>query len=60
MVLKERGQIDQEFGAEEIADYLRLRGFKPKVDVMHFGDHSGEALLLAQTQKILYSSCSVR
>ncbi|MEK3891809.1 hypothetical protein MKZ04_05110 [Bacillus sp. FSL W7-1354] len=41
MVLKERGQIDQEFGAEEIADYLRLRGFKPKVDVMHFGDHSG-------------------
>ncbi|MED1659469.1 hypothetical protein SFC27_10755 [Bacillus licheniformis] len=29
MVLKERGQIDQEFGAEEIADYLRLRGFKP-------------------------------
>lgn len=44
MVLKERGQIDQEFGAKEIADYLKLRGFKPKIDVMHFGDHFGEAL----------------
>ncbi|ARC67876.1 hypothetical protein ABEV78_12235 [Bacillus licheniformis] len=44
MVLKERGQIDQEFGAKEIADYLKLRGFKPKIDVMHFGDHFGGSI----------------
>lgn len=44
LVLKERGQIGQEFGVEEIADYLRLRGLKPKIDVMRFGDHFGESI----------------
>lgn len=38
-MLKEIGQIGQEFGAEEIADYLRPKGFNPKINVNHYKDH---------------------
>ncbi|MCY9078727.1 hypothetical protein [Bacillus inaquosorum] len=43
-MLKERGQIGQEFGAEEIADYLKSKGFKPKINVNHYRDHFGGSI----------------
>ncbi|WP_444559011.1 hypothetical protein ACT00Z_11335 [Bacillus stercoris] len=43
-MLKERGQIGQEFGAEEIADYLKSKGCKPKINVSHYPDHFGGSI----------------
>ncbi|MEC0544146.1 hypothetical protein P8843_20085 [Bacillus inaquosorum] len=42
-MLKERGQIGQEFGAEEIVDYLKSKGFKPKIN---YRDHFGGSITL--------------
>ena len=53
-MLKERGQIGQEFGAEEIAEYLKSKGYKPKLNVDHYRNHFGGSYnLLAQTKEIL-------
>lgn len=43
-MLKERGQIGQEFGAEEIAEYLKSKGYKPKLNVNHYRDHFGGSI----------------
>ncbi|MED0586628.1 hypothetical protein [Bacillus subtilis] len=37
-MLKERGQIGQEFDAEEFAEYLKSKGYKPKL-INHYRDH---------------------
>ncbi|MDS9995349.1 hypothetical protein P4829_10625 [Bacillus atrophaeus] len=38
-MLKERGQIGQEFSAKEIEAYLKSMGFKPKINVTHYRNH---------------------
>ncbi|MEC3756034.1 hypothetical protein [Bacillus halotolerans] len=43
-MLKERGQIGQEFGAEEIAEFLKSKGYKPKLNVNHYRDHFGGSI----------------
>ncbi|WP_231573533.1 hypothetical protein [Bacillus sp. YP1] len=43
-MLKERGQIGQEFGAEEIAQYLKSKGYKPKLNVDHYRNHFGGSI----------------
>ncbi|MEC2200761.1 hypothetical protein [Bacillus subtilis] len=59
-MLKERGQIGQEFSAEEIAEYLKSKGYKPKLNVDHYRNHFGGSYnLLAQTKEILHSSYTV-
>lgn len=44
-MLKERGQIRQEFGAEEIADYLGSKGFNPKINVNHYKGHFAGSII---------------
>ncbi|WP_159427645.1 MULTISPECIES: hypothetical protein [Bacillus] len=43
-MFKERGKIGQEFGAEEIADYLKSKSYKPKMKVSHYRDHFGGSI----------------